>query len=292
MSKLKLTSFLDCLSLKTITEALTVNKVIRKLDTSRSRVGMNGALALAHLVSKNKYLRELTLDQCSIGATGCEYISGALKTNVSLKFLSMNNNCIGKCGAMFLGEALKVNRGLKYLHVDSNEIERVGSNSLAQGIAVNSSLEEVGLRYNIFSDEGEANLVDAANKSVSLRILNLYGDNTIAHKNITIKSEPSSPTNEMESPSGQNISDLVTESVSTIASTMTMTSVVIPQIEAGKVTETEISRVAEVPKEEKKAKFIFSRSSSATYGNLTRIAKGRSEKTMGEKRKLLPHGKQ
>ena len=72
------------------------NENIRKLYFRNSRIGDEGAIAVASLIQKNKTIVELEIFNCGITEKGGAAIGEALRTNFCIEKLSIGENSLNK----------------------------------------------------------------------------------------------------------------------------------------------------------------------------------------------------
>jgi hypothetical protein len=72
------------------------NKKIRKLYFRNSKIGDEGAIAVASLIKANKSLVELEIFNCGISEKGGAGIGDALRTNFCIEKLSIGENILNK----------------------------------------------------------------------------------------------------------------------------------------------------------------------------------------------------
>ena len=111
-----------------------------------SKIGAEGALAIAEALKVNAVLTLLRFDDDNIGVDGAKAIAEALKVNAVLTTLYITNNNIGDEGAIAIAEALKVNSGLTFLDLgNNNNIGVDGAKAIAEALKVNAGLTFQGL---------------------------------------------------------------------------------------------------------------------------------------------------
>ena len=155
------------------------------LSISGNRVGDEGAMEMAKVLTKSTTLKILDISSCGIGPKGAQAIADALKTNTSLGklnigFLKATNdvgevpNRIENEGVEAFASVLKTSTTLRILDFTYNGIQQRGIASLAKAIIENTSLcycnlEQVGVPHNEFSRE-------LIRKIVKRNYLSLDGD--------------------------------------------------------------------------------------------------------------------
>ena len=72
------------------------NQSIKKLCFRNSRIGDEGAMAVAQLIRVNQSMVELEVFNCSITEKGGNAIGDALKTNFWIEKLSIGENILNK----------------------------------------------------------------------------------------------------------------------------------------------------------------------------------------------------
>ena len=76
------------------------NTSLKKLDISSNKLGMEGSVAMAEMLSCNKSLNELNLRWCYIPEAGLRGIARGLLQNISLKKLDISHNKLGMGGSV------------------------------------------------------------------------------------------------------------------------------------------------------------------------------------------------
>jgi len=140
-----------------ISEALTINKVLKELYISYSEIGDNGAIAVGAMLKVNKALITLDISANEIKAEGVKAIGEALETNTTLVNLNMRFNEV-KESVKFIGKALKVNRSLEELNLYDTKIEDV--ECIIDALKINNTLTRLQIECYEITDQGKKLLRD------------------------------------------------------------------------------------------------------------------------------------
>jgi len=144
----------------------------------------NVAKHLSELLSHNTALTRLNLSGCDVGDEGLPDLSAALQRNSSLKSLNLsaNNIAIEKSGARMLNEILKLNR-LTKINLKGNHFHHFDTKSikiLSEGLQQNNSLTVLNLANNWIESVGYQWLSVGLGGHPALTSLDLSGS-SIAH---------------------------------------------------------------------------------------------------------------
>ena len=121
------------------------NTSLKKLDISGNKLGMEGSVALAKMLSCNKSLTELNLGWCNIPEAGLREIARGLRQNTSLKKLDISGNKLGMEGSVALAEMLSCNKSLTELNLGWCDLPEAGLREIARGLLQNTSLQTLNL---------------------------------------------------------------------------------------------------------------------------------------------------
>ena len=145
--------------LREIARGLLHNTSLKKLDISqnhtsfsRNKLGMEGSVALAEMLSCNKSLTELNLRGCDITeaelreiARGLLHNTSLKKLDISQKYMRFSRNKLGIEGSVPLAEMLSCNKSLTELNLWGYDIFGAGLRELARGLLQNTSLQTLTL---------------------------------------------------------------------------------------------------------------------------------------------------
>ena len=127
--------------------ALHNNTALKKLDISHNKLGMEGSLALAEMLSCNKSLTELKFSGC-IPEAELREIARGLFHNTALKKLDISHNTLGMEGSLALAEMLSCNKSLTELTIWCCRIPEAELREIARGLFHNTSLQTLRLGGN------------------------------------------------------------------------------------------------------------------------------------------------
>ena len=148
--------------------ASPVTEVLKTLNLVNSKIGDEGAAAIAKALRGNKVLTDLNLRLNNIGDKGAAALGKALEVNGVLTNLDLWNNNIGDEGAKALASALRVNAVLKTLDLYANNIRVEGAAAIAQALRGNGVLKSIDLSWNNLGDQGKNAIQDAARERVAV----------------------------------------------------------------------------------------------------------------------------
>ena len=190
--------------------ALRETNVIEDLGLWDNRIGSSGAEALSRLLShctslrtlrlkfnplkqqgeamlaqgmqRNSTLRELDLRMCELGSAFS--LAESLKQNTTLTELLLDQNEMPARAVAEVLKSLKTNKGIKRLDLSGNFISDKYALDMSMSLRYNTSLEVLGLATSkdTFTNRGAALMVDAANDSSCMKMLNLSQNNQIDGK--------------------------------------------------------------------------------------------------------------
>ena len=107
-------------------KALHSSTSLKKLDISHNKLGMEGSIALAEMLSYNKSLTELNLNLrgCDVPESGLREIAKALLCNMSLKKLNISHishisHLLGMEGSLAVTEILSCNKSLTEVNLNN-----------------------------------------------------------------------------------------------------------------------------------------------------------------------------
>jgi Ran GTPase-activating protein (RanGAP) involved in mRNA processing and transport len=149
------------------------NQYVTKLDLSKSNLGIDGAIALAHLLENNQYVTKLDLSDNNIGKDGAEKLAQALKKNKTITTLYLSLNNIGSKGAIALTQALEKNPTITELNFGWNSIGKDGAKALADMLKENETITTLNLSGNEIGKDGVIALAEALEKNKTIKTLNL-----------------------------------------------------------------------------------------------------------------------
>ena len=155
-------------------KALCNNTSLKKLDISGNKLGMEGSVAQAKMLSCNKSLTELYLRLCNIPEAGLREIARGLLQNTSLKKLDISGNKPGMEGSVALAGMLSCNKPLTELNLRSCDIPEGGLREIARGLLQNTSLKKLDISENNLGMEGSVALAEMLSCNKSLTELNLW----------------------------------------------------------------------------------------------------------------------
>uniref|UniRef100_A0A452TIG4 Nucleotide-binding oligomerization domain-containing protein 2 n=1 Tax=Ursus maritimus TaxID=29073 RepID=A0A452TIG4_URSMA len=118
-----------------------------------TRVGDEGAQALAEALGDHQSLRWLSLVGNNIGSRGAQALALMLEKNVALEELCLEENHLQDEGVCSLAKGLERNSSLKVLKLSNNYITYLGAEALLRALERNDTILEVWLRGNTFSPE-------------------------------------------------------------------------------------------------------------------------------------------
>ena len=107
------------------------HQIVTSVNCRRSRIGKNGAIALARTLEKNSTLTSMDLYSNEIGEEGVIVLAEALKLNRTLTSINLSSNSISHQGAMALTQALEKNTSLTSMDLGENRIGDEGARALA-----------------------------------------------------------------------------------------------------------------------------------------------------------------
>ena len=154
-------------------KAVCNNTSLKKLDISGNKLGVEGSVALAEMLSCNKSLTELNLELCGIPEGGLREIARGLLQNTSLKKLDISFNKLGMEESVALAEMLSCNKSLTELNLGWCGIPEAGLREIARGLLKNTSLKKLDISGNKLGMEGSVALAEMLSCNKSLTELNL-----------------------------------------------------------------------------------------------------------------------
>ena len=157
-------------------KALCNNMSLKKLEISGSKLGMEGSVALAEMLSCNKSLTELNLVGYDYPEAGLGEIARGLLHNTSLKKLCIICNTIEVEESVALAKMLSCNKSLTELSLEWCRIPEVGLREIARGLLHNTSLKKLNISsIKYLGMEGSVALAEMLSCNKSLTELNLSG---------------------------------------------------------------------------------------------------------------------
>lgn len=120
-------------------------RTLQHLDLRNTRLGVNGAKAIADMLTTNTTLKSLNLSRNNFGDEGAIHVAEALVQNKTLKTLSLSMCSISKTGAIYLGRVMSEMHGIQQLFLYQNPIDQEGSLALLEGLKSNMSLIDFGV---------------------------------------------------------------------------------------------------------------------------------------------------
>eukprot|EP01132_Coremiostelium_polycephalum_P009309 gene9309-11411_t len=162
---------------KVLARSLSINRTLKKLNLSHTKLGYSGVLDLCHGLKENHIVLEsLNLDDTDLGEKGSIAIGDALRTNSTLTCLHLNFNSIERFGARSIGRSLKSNQTLRILHLGYNQIGVKGLKSISKALRINRSLVDLSIKNNLIPEKGGILLTESLKINQKLEILNLRGN--------------------------------------------------------------------------------------------------------------------
>mmetsp|Transcript_4934 Transcript_4934/g.7483 ORF Transcript_4934/g.7483 Transcript_4934/m.7483 type:complete len:396 (+) Transcript_4934:27-1214(+) len=158
-------------------KVLEVNKTIKTLYVSYSRIGKAEVASIAKGLKSNNSLESLNLYENQIGDDAVADLMEAIKTCKTLKRLFLGANRISNEGATKISATLMSCSSLKYIDLSNNQIGDEGAIAFAKVLATDNSLESLILLMNKIGDQGAGALASALEENVSLERINLAGNN-------------------------------------------------------------------------------------------------------------------
>lgn len=134
-------------------------------------------LTLGEAIKGNDHLTELAIFQSKMGDEGAQALAKGLQGNTRLTSLNLAGNGIGDFGVQALAEVLKGNAGLTTVNLAGNKIGDEGAKELAEVLKGNSKLTMLYLGLNVISDSGAKLLATALESNHTLTILDLVHNN-------------------------------------------------------------------------------------------------------------------
>ena len=111
------------------------------MSFSRNKLGMEGSVALAEMLSCNKSLTKLNLVGCDIPENGLtEILTRGLLHNTSLKNLDISYSTLGVEESVALAEMLSCNKTLTELNLRGCDIPEAGLREIDKGLLQNTTL--------------------------------------------------------------------------------------------------------------------------------------------------------
>ncbi|MBL8675911.1 MAG: hypothetical protein JNJ47_00550, partial [Alphaproteobacteria bacterium] len=142
------------LNLRTLSEGIKVNAVLKELDLSDNAIRDEGVANIGAVLKDNKTLKKLDLSSNAIGDKGGKALAEALKVNTTLQWLNLKyNDYVGKEFGEALGEALKINNTLQWLNLGNTFIEDEGAKFLAEALNINTTLQYLNLWNLTYNEE-------------------------------------------------------------------------------------------------------------------------------------------
>jgi Ran GTPase-activating protein (RanGAP) involved in mRNA processing and transport len=175
-------------SMKVLAKDVLANNHVnlQRLHLQHTRVGDEGAGALAEALLSNSNLRTLTLFDCSISPEGAKLLAHTLAQNKSLTQLNLHKNAIGNRGAQELFTALvdPPHPSLVVLNLEQNEIS---DGALLQFQSF-GRLQQLNIASNNFTDRAALDLAKACFNSLANGTLQLswltVSNNSISKKGL------------------------------------------------------------------------------------------------------------
>ena len=131
-----------------LAKALEKNTTLTSIRAFRSKIGPEGAKAIAAALEKNNTLSSIDLSQNTIGPEGAKAIAAALEKNNTLSSIHLDWNAIPYEGAIVIAKALKENTTLTSIDLSTNFIGPRGDKAIAAALVSNIFilLEDSGVR--------------------------------------------------------------------------------------------------------------------------------------------------
>ena len=180
--------------MRTLANALIVNKTLEKLDVSNNGIGNQGVASLANALMENQTLTSLHLGSNLIGDVGIEKLANALIVNKSLTHLDVSNNNIGNQGLKVLIDALEQNQTITNVNLNDNKsITYTGIDALVNFSMTNTSLAQLYVNKtdfietfrNIKKKFETSDVVDLPNKSITNVISSMIASILMQNKTVT-----------------------------------------------------------------------------------------------------------
>jgi hypothetical protein len=115
--------------------------VLRVLNLNDCRVGTQGAVDLAAVLTSNLTLHELHVASNQINDRGMAALVKALKGNQALHTFNFSDNGLSADGAKLLGDMLEKNPHVTTLALGFNKFGDLGINHLYHGIKCNTTYD-------------------------------------------------------------------------------------------------------------------------------------------------------
>ncbi|XP_077999765.1 uncharacterized protein LOC144452538 [Glandiceps talaboti] len=158
-----------------VADMLTENAIISTLDISDNKIGSDGVRKVCDMITENNSLTSLTLSGNGIKNEDAKYLSDLLRNPRSARLLTLNvsHNHIEEAGGKDIALAIKYNYWLKCLNLSWNHIRRKGATSICKALKVNKVLTDVDLSWNGLADEGALLVAEVLQENTTLLSLSV-----------------------------------------------------------------------------------------------------------------------
>ncbi|CAG8543621.1 44810_t:CDS:10, partial [Gigaspora margarita] len=165
------------LKITNLTEALKINKSLKKLDLSSNYIRLEAGKDLAKALMSNKFITELNLNDNDVVRELSESLIDILISN-NITSIGLRSTKISPEMVIKLSQGLKSNKiKLRYLNLSRNEISSDAMEELVEALEENTSLKNLDLSNITGAGQIGRELTKSLEKNRTLKTLNLSNCN-------------------------------------------------------------------------------------------------------------------
>ena len=163
--------------LEDLFKGLSRSKTIQKLKLELIECNDDGAVYIAHLMTKNQHLKWLEIAANNFGGRAAQVLSGALQKSTLAEFslsatqLDNHDRQVGNEGAKYFGMCLRSNPPLKSFALKQNGVCNEGLYMILDGLRTNTILCSLDLSSNPLDSGGAAAIGNFLTKTHTLERL-------------------------------------------------------------------------------------------------------------------------
>ncbi|XP_044748898.1 uncharacterized protein LOC123309730 [Coccinella septempunctata] len=159
---------------RAIFHVLEMNAYVKILLLQDSYMNEESAHLLSNMISHNESIYKLDIKQCDIGEKGAHALNEGLQTTLTLKELDLSYNSIGDKGLRSLRSTFRNNESLKKINLGHNNLTSASANVLQQFFTDHEVIEDVNLEWNtLCNDDGFKKIGAGLRSNSRLKSLNL-----------------------------------------------------------------------------------------------------------------------
>ena len=166
---------IDSEGAKYLSISLGLNKSLTQIDLSFNTFHSEGFEDLSKAISRNKKLLDIDLTRIN-NNLDTKYINlflGNLQKNKFLTKINLSKNRLNHLSAKLLSNLLVSNKSLTHLNLKNNNLRKLGAFHISEALERNDTLTYLNLSKNIIKDRGATSVSKIFQKNKSLCVLDL-----------------------------------------------------------------------------------------------------------------------